>query len=325
MRILVTGASGFVGSWLCHRLKEQGAHVIGAVRRRPLPDSLFCELGLPDRIDVVDAPLTDAGAAAALIDKAGPDVIYNLIGQSQIALSLSEPARTVESNTFSGWALCEAVRLSGRHIPFVHASTDALYPALPAGEKATETTPVHCSNVYEASKAALDLLLLSYARTFGMPIAIARLGNIYGPGDAHRARIIPSLLHAIATGEPPVLRGGGRAVRCLLFVDDAIQGLQLIAAEAPGRARGEIINLSGPQPMTILEISRVVLAAAGAHHLAPRIEDDSGPVSIKVSSSEKAQQLLGWSASTPFAEGVAAAIAWERGRASLLQEMSADG
>lgn len=312
-RVLVAGASGFLGSWLCRSLSSQGRPVIGAVRSRPKPDSLFVQLGLEKSIALVEAGTLDLAGAVTLIEKTRPDLIFNLIGQSQIALSVAEPAGTVCANTHVGWALCEAARMTGRPIRFVQASTDALYPPMPRGEGASETTPADCTNVYEASKAALDLLLVSYARTFGMPIAIARLGNIYGPGDAHRARIIPSLLHAIATGEPPLLRGGGRAVRSLLYVDDAITGLELIAEAAAGKGQGEIINLSGPQPLTILEIARNVLAAAGASHLEPRVEDDApGSVSIKFSSSAKALRLLGWTAAATFEDGLAATIAWDR-------------
>ena len=323
VNVLVTGATGFLGSWLCNNLTANGHHVTGTVRIQPAPGSLFHQLGLQERIHLLETSHLDVARATKILDRVIPDVIFNLAGQSQIALSVSDPARTFHSNTYVGWALCEALRLSGRPIRLVQVSSDAAYLPLADGSPPDETSALDCANVYESSKAALDFLILAYVKSYHLPLTIARLGNVYGPGDANRARLVPSILAAIAANERPLLRGGGRAVRSLLYVEDAVRGLIALAVAANGLGRGDIFNLCGAPPRTVLEIARAVLAAAGAGHLEPRVEDDgSGFTSVKISSSSKAQRLLGWSPMTPLDAGLAKTIDWDRKhRPSMKQAM----
>ncbi|NBC96114.1 MAG: NAD-dependent epimerase/dehydratase family protein [Deinococcus-Thermus bacterium] len=304
MTTLVTGASGFVGSWLVHRLAQDGV-AVAAQMRRP-PSGLFAALGLDSDPRVTLHVDEDAAGVLAAV---APDELFHLAGKSQVGELMKAPATAMEANAREGWLLFEALRGLARPPRTVVASTDAIYGETGA-RAATEDDPPRATGPYEVSKLMLDAAARCYASVFGLPIAVARLGNVYGPGDANTARIVPSVLSAIRGGGVPHLRGGGRAVRSLLHVDDCIAGLRLLAAHAgDDGVRGQAFNLSGSAPMTTHEIARTVLDAFGLTEAQPEITEGApGETSVKYSSSLRLEQTLGWSPRLSLADGIATIV-----------------
>jgi len=308
MTALVTGASGFVGCWLTATLAADGIPVVAQMRGAP--SALFCRLGLVDHPQVT--PVIDPDVTGA-VARAVPNMVYHLAGFSQIGAAMQNPLTVYEANARTTWTLLEALRCHAPAARCVLASTDSLYGET-GGQAVTEEAPLRAQGPYETSKHMAELAAVSFARTYGLPVTIARLGNVYGPGDANGARIIPGIAAAVRAGVPPQLRGGGRAVRALLNVMDCIAGLRLLAARAgePGIA-GTAFNLSGDPPMTTLEIAQTALRAFGRPDLHPVITDDApGETSVKISNADRLR-ALGWAPQISLSQGLAGVMAdWGR-------------
>lgn len=309
MSVLITGASGFVGAWLTRRLADEGQSVIAQMRRAP--SKLFCGLGMDAHSNVT--VITDPAMHDVLIQTA-PQELYHLGGMSQIGEALASPVVALEANARASWLLFEAMRELEAPPRTIVASTDSIYGET-GGRAATEDDLPRATGPYEVSKLAADYAARCYAGLFTLPIVVARLGNVYGPGDSNGARIIPSLVSAVEKNEPPTLRGGGRAVRSLLHVDDCISGLRTMIAKADAQdVQGQAFNLSGATPMTILDIARTGLAAMGRADLEPIvIEGAPGETSVKFSSTEKAQRVFGWAPQLSLAEGMATVRSFTKG------------
>ena len=288
MTCLVTGASGFVGSWLTLSLAASGLPVIAQMRGRP--SALFARLAVQGDVTI----RSDADIAAAVRDHQ-PLSVFHLAGMSQIGQANQNPVLAYEVNARDTWLMLDAVRQMVEPARCVIASTDSLYGET-GGKAAVESDPLRATGPYETSKHMAELAARSFAASYALPVTIARLGNIYGPGDANGARIIPSVIAAISAGSVPQLRGGGRAVRSLLHVQDCIKGLRLLAdaADQPD-VRGEAFNLSGTPALTTAEIARIALDAFGRPDAQPTITDDApGETSVKFSDASRLRDRLGW-------------------------------
>lgn len=208
------------------------------------------------------------GAVAVPRDRpeevAGADVVFHLAAQTIVGEAWRDPAATFEANVRLTWRVLDAA--AGARV--VVASTDQVYgpaPPLPC----PETAPLAPEGPYPASKAAADLL----ARSFGGDVVVARLGNVYGPGDRHGSRLVPGAVSAVLEGRRPVIRGAGSAERDLLHVDDAAAALVALAAK--GEA-GEAYNVATGESHTVREVVDAVLRAAGSD-LEPEVEGGAPP------------------------------------------------
>ncbi len=306
MRCLVTGASGFVGAWLVRDLAEAGHAVIAQMRARP--SALFGRLGLADHPRV---RVLENAAIPEIVGAEAPDELYHLAGMSQIVEAMEAPARVFEANARLTWQMLDALRRMDAPPRCVIASSDSIYGET-GGRAACEEDPARALGPYEISKAMADMAARTHAALFGLPIVVARLGNVYGPGDPNTARLIPSIIGAICRGGVPHLRGGGKAVRSLLHVRDCTAALRLLAANA-GREGigGEAFNVSGAPAMSTLEIARLALAAFGKGDLEPEISAGApGETSVKVSSAEKIGRVLGWRPERSLEAGLSEIRAW---------------
>ena len=167
---------------------------------------------------------------------------------------------------------------------------------------------------YDVSKICAEMVARSYHATYAIPVGVVRCGNLYGGGDLHLDRIVPGTIRALLSGERPVVRSDGRAVREYLYADDAARGYMILAeaADRPGIA-GEAFNLSGEQPASVLEVVETIGRLAGRTDLAPRVLGESSPENPVMSlTALKAQKMLGWSPETALETGLARTIAWYR-------------
>lgn len=300
MTVLVTGASGFVGCWLTRSLADDGQRVVAQMRQAP--SALFVRLALDQhpRVEIVVDPSTPT-----VLARTQPDEVFHLAGMSQVAEAARHPAAAYEANARQTWLLLEAVRAMPAPPRTIIASTEGIYGETPTGP-ATEDHPLNATGAYETSKLMADIAARTYARQFGLPVVVARLGNVYGQGDANAARIVPSIVAAVRAGGVPHLRGGGRAVRSLLHVDDCIAALRLLAAHASDSGvAAEAFNVCGEPAMTTLEIATTVLDAFGHGDLAPTISDAApGETSVRVSSAARLRARLGWAPRITLADGL---------------------
>lgn len=314
-RVLVTGATGIVGSWLTRHLTDAGTHTIALVRDAD-PQSELIRSGTIGRCTVVSGSLEDDRAVTRAIVEHEVDTVFHLGAQTIVGSAQRSPVATFESNITGTWNVLEAAR---RHSDLVKAvvvaSSDKAYgtgPSLPY----TEDMPMAGENPYDVSKSCTDLLSSSYAATYGTPVAIARCGNIYGGGDLNWSRIVPGTIRWLLHGEQPVLRSDGTFLRDYLHVDDVVSAyLALAAGLDDSRIEpGGAFNFSDESPITVREIYDAVCRATVGEPVEPVVLGQArGEIHDQYLSSAKARDVLGWRAGVSLEAGLAATVDWYRG------------
>lgn len=311
--VLVTGASGFVGSWLTPRLVALGADVSVLVRDWD-PQSELIRTGVVNRCRVISGRLEDVTDVERALVEYEVDSVFHLGAQALVGAALRSPLATFESNIRGTYQLLDACRRqSDRVRRVVIASSDKAYgdsPELPY----TEAMPANGKHPYDVSKSCTDLLAQCYGVTYGLPVAVARCGNIYGGGDLNWSRIVPGTIRSVMEGKRPILRSDGTYVRDYLYIEDVVDAYIALAdgLERPGVA-SEAFNFSPEKPLTVLEITRALLRLLEREDLEPVILDAAkAEIRDQYLDSSKAQRELGWKARWSVDAGLAETIGWYR-------------
>jgi CDP-glucose 4,6-dehydratase len=311
--VFVTGATGLVGSWLCRRLLAEGAQVAVLVRDWD-PQSELIRSGDIQRCSVVSGELEDYATLERAISAHEIEVVFHLGAQAIVGTALHSPLHTFESNIRGTYNLLEACRVHSSLVKgVVVASSDKAY-----GESLvlpyTEDMPAQGRHPYDVSKSCTDLLAQTYAQTYGLPIAIARCGNIFGGADLNWSRIVPGTIRLALEGKPPVLRSDGTFIRDYIYVEDVVDAYLALAENADREGvRGEAFNFSPEKPLNVLEITRLVLDAMGRSDLEPVIQNTArAEIKDQYLDASKAMRVLGWSCRRSLKEGLESTVAWYR-------------
>jgi dTDP-glucose 4,6-dehydratase len=298
MRILVSGGAGFIGSHFVKRLQRAGDDVVVLDKltysgnRANLPDDVeFHEgdIAMPDDV---------AGAAR------GCDAIVNFAAETHVDRSILT-AEDFGRTEFRGTqVLLEHIRESG--IRLVQVSTDEVYGDLEAGGSSKETDRLHPSSPYSAAKAAGDLLVPAYTRTFGVNASVTRGSNTYGPNQ-YPEKFIPLFVTNALDGEQLPLYGDGRQVRDWLFVEDHCSGIELVLREG---APGEIYNVGGGDEVENITVAERIIELTGADRALLRRVDDRPGHDRRYSLDTTKLESLGWAPQTTFDKGLAETVSW---------------
>jgi len=315
-RVLVTGAGGFVGSWLAAALADRGANVVCLLLERDQGRPTNLErLGIADRVRVVWGDLVDLTLLQRLLAEHGTDSCFHLAAQAIVGTANESPLPTFEANVCGTWNLLEACRAAGHLERVVVASSDKAYgdqERLPY----TEDLPLRAVFPYDVSKACADLIARSYARTYGLPVAVTRMANIYGGGDFNFSRIVPGTVRSVLLGEDPIVRSDGTPVRDYLYVEDAVEAYLLLGSRLPEEAlAGEAFNFGTRSPVNVLELVDEIIGAAGRPDVQPRILGEGrlhGEIDRQFLDSSKAEAALGWRAATTLPQGLSRTVEWYR-------------
>ena len=307
--VLVTGATGMVGSALTQALVALGPRVTALVADHD-PQSELIRSGTIDRITVVNGRLEDVDAVERAITGNDVDTVFHLGAQTIVATAHRSPRATFESNVQGTWNVLDVARLHPTLVrSVVVASSDKAYgesPILPY----TESMPLAGTFPYEVSKSMTDLVARSYALTYGVPVAIARCGNIYGPGDLNWSRIVPGTFRSILREEQPILRSDGTFLRDYLHVDDVVSAY-LALVDAAVKKPGAAYNFSDESPARVLEVYEACCVAAGVPGLEPKILDHAvGEIKDQYLDSSLARSDLKWQAEVTLADGLARTFTW---------------
>ncbi|WP_030807126.1 dTDP-glucose 4,6-dehydratase [Streptomyces sp. NRRL S-337] len=311
MRLLVTGAAGFIGSHYVRGLLGGAYPGAGDVRVTVLDKLTYA--GNPANLapvrdhpgltfvrgDICDGPLL-----ADLLP--GHDAVLNFAAESHVDRSIAGADAFVRTNVLGTHTLLEAVRRTG--VPrFVQISTDEVYGSIEDGAW-TEESPLLPNSPYAATKASADLLVRSYARTYGLDASITRCSNNYGPYQ-YPEKVIPLFVTSLLSGGTVPLYGDGRHVRDWLHVDDHCRGIHLVLER--GRP-GEVYHIGGGEELTNLHLTKLLLDACGAgpdriRHVADRPGHDR-----RYALDDRKLRALGYAPEVPFRTGLLRTVAWYR-------------
>ena len=311
--VLVTGATGMVGSWLVKDLLAREARVVTLVLDAD-PQSELLRSGDLARTTVVNGALEDFRALERALHVHEVEVVFHLGAQTLVGAARRAPLGTFEANIRGTYQLLEACRLSSLVRAVVLASSDKAY-----GEVGrlpyTEAMPVAGRHPYDVSKSCADLLGQAYHHTYDLPVAIARCGNIYGGGDLNWSRIVPGTIRGLLRRQRPVLRSDGSYVRDYLYVKDATAAyLQLAERMDDAGVRGEAFNFGTEAPLTVLEVVVALQKRMDCTDIVPDIQATTrGEIRQQWLSAAKARQVLQWRPAFELERGLAETIEWYRG------------
>ena len=309
MRLLVTGGAGFIGANFVHAVvrdhPQVDVTVVDALTYASNTESLA---PVADAIRLVEGDVTDADLMDTLV--AESDAVAHFAAETHVDNSLADPAAFVQTNVMGTFAILEAVRRND--VRLHHVSTDEVYGDLPLGDpvRFTEATPYNPSSPYSSTKAASDLLVRAWVRSYGVRATISNCSNNYGPYQ-HVEKFIPRQITNVLTGRRPKLYGAGANVRDWIHVTDHNEAVWRILNDGEvGRtyligADGECDNLT---------VMRTILRLMG------RDPDDFDHVTDRVGHDLRyaidpgvLRDELGWAPShTDFESGLAATIEWYR-------------
>lgn len=314
MRLVVTGGAGFIGSNFVHWVMRNQPNVhITVLDKLTYAGNTENLAGLPaDRVELVVGDICDA----ALVDRlfADASTCVHFAAESHNDNSIADPAPFVRTNVAGTFTLLEASRK--HRIRFHHISTDEVYGDLALDDPArfTEKTPYHPSSPYSSTKAASDMLVRAWARTYGVKATISNCSNNYGPRQ-HVEKFIPRQITNIICGIRPKLYGDGRNVRDWIHVDDHSSAVWEILAH--GRI-GETYLIGANGELDNITVLRAILGAMGKPADAfDWVKDRPGHDRRYAIDGSKLRCELGWAPKhTDFAEGLSATIEWYRNNES---------
>ena len=311
-RVFVTGCTGILGSWLTLALLDAGAEVVGLIRDR-VPLSNLNLTGADKRIIAVDGDICDRALIERVLNEYEIEVVFHLAAQPLVRLANRAPVGTFEINVRGTWLLLDACRVSPTVKRIVVASSDKAYgdqDVLPY----TEDAPLQGRHPYDVSKSCADLIAQAYARTYQLPVAVTRCGNIYGGGDLNWDRIVPGTMRSVLRGESPVIRSDGTPLRDYLFVDDIVDGYLRLAERLDDTAlHGQAYNFGKDDPRSAQDMARAIIAISDHAQLQPIVLNRaSHEIGQQYLSSVKAHHVLGWSAQHSLEAGLRRTLDWYR-------------
>jgi len=312
VKILVTGGAGFIGGNFVHyMLKKYQDYRIICV------DSLTYAGNIETLASVMDNPnfrfvkadITDRDAINILFEQEHPDIVVNFAAESHVDRSIENPGVFLNTNIIGTQVLMDACRKYGI-VRYHQVSTDEVYGDLPLDRPDLffmETTPIHTSSPYSASKASADLLVQAYHRTFKLPVTISRCSNNYGPYHFPE-KLIPLMIANALNDKPLPVYGTGENVRDWLYVEDHCRAIDLIIHN--GRV-GEVYNIGGHNEMKNIDIVKIIIESLGKNEdLITYVTDRAGHDMRYAIDPTKIHNELGWLPETMFAEGIKKTIKW---------------
>ena len=312
MKILVTGGAGFIGSnFVYYELDNYPNDEVICLDKLTYAGNLeTLEVAMKNpKFKFVKGDIADRAFVDELFASEKPDVVVNFAAESHVDRSIENPEIFLQTNVIGTSVLMDACRKYG-NIRYHQVSTDEVYGDLPLDRPDlffTETTPLHTSSPYSASKASADLLVQAYYRTYKLPVTISRCSNNYGPYHFPEKLIPLMIANALNDKKLPVY-GKGENVRDWLYVEDHCSAIDLIIRK--GKI-GEVYNIGGHNERTNLEVVKTIIKELGkSEDLIEFVTDRPGHDRRYAIDPTKIHNELGWLPATKFDDGIEKTIDW---------------
>ncbi|MDF3293912.1 SDR family NAD(P)-dependent oxidoreductase [Streptomyces silvisoli] len=310
--VLVTGAEGFIGSTLVEQLLARGAKVRGFAHYKPYGDRGHLA-NLQNDVEIVSGDVRDPGRAADAV--AGCEVVFHLAALIGIPYSYQAPESYVQTNT-AGTHNVAAACLRHGVARMVHTSTSEVYGTARTAP-IDETHPLQPQSPYSASKIGADMMALSYAHAFDLPVSVVRPFNTYGPKQSARA-VIPAILGQLHAGATQIKLGATTPTRDFTFSEDTARGFLAVAQS--DRTVGEVVNIGSGQEISIGALAELLIEVTGSPARVVRDEGRIRPSGSEVErllcDATKAHDLTGWKPQVPLREGLLRTSEWLRQNAT---------
>lgn len=304
-RVLVTGATGLLGSHMVRELFDREAEIV-IVKRDQMRDS-YLESDFVSHVAYGD--VEDYAFVNRVVNEYQVQTIFHLAAQTQVGVANRNPLPTLRTNIMGTVNVLEAARINGTEQVIV-ASSDKAYgraPYLPYDEN----TPLRGEHPYDVSKSCADLIAQSYRKTFSldMSVAITRCGNLFGPGDLNYNRLIPGTIRSLLMGEAPQIRSDGKMVRDYFYVKDAVHAYLTLAEKLEDLFCYEF-NFSYGMPMNVLRMVEMIQQVMGTN-LTPKILNQaSNEIQEQYLDSHLAQRWLNWEPQWTMEDALRETVAW---------------
>lgn len=312
MKILVTGGAGFIGSnFVYYELDNYPNDEVICLDKLTYAGNLeTLEVAMKNpKFKFVKGDIADRAFVDELFASEKPDVVVNFAAESHVDRSIENPEIFLQTNVIGTSVLMDACRKYD-NIRYHQVSTDEVYGDLPLDRPDlffTETTPLHTSSPYSASKASADLLVQAYYRTYKLPVTISRCSNNYGPYHFPEKLIPLMIANALNDKKLPVY-GKGENVRDWLYVEDHCSAIDLIIRK--GKI-GEVYNIGGHNERTNLEVVKTIIKELGkSEDLIEFVTDRPGHDRRYAIDPTKIHNELGWLPATKFDDGIKKTIDW---------------
>ncbi|MEY8379558.1 dTDP-glucose 4,6-dehydratase [Ileibacterium valens] len=312
MKILVTGGAGFIGgNFVQYMVNEYPEDMIINLDNLTYAGNLETLKSVEDKPNYkfIKGDIADREFIFDLFEKERPDVVINFAAESHVDRSIEDPEIFVRTNVLGTTTLLDASKTYGVK-RYHQVSTDEVYGDLPLDRPDlffTEETPLHTSSPYSSSKAAADLFVQAYHRTYGLPTTISRCSNNYGPYQFPE-KLIPLMISRALADESLPVYGNGANVRDWLHVLDHCKAIDLIIRKGK---EGEVYNVGGHNERTNLEVVKTILKALGKpESLITYVEDRKGHDQRYAIDPAKLENELGWEPEYNFDTGIAQTIDW---------------
>lgn len=312
MTIIVTGGAGFIGSnFIFYMLKTHPDYRVVCLDKLTYAGNLSTLKDIMEKPNFrfVKADICDRNAVYSLFEEEKPDIVVNFAAESHVDRSILDPGVFLQTNIIGTAVLMDACRKYG--IKRYHqVSTDEVYGDLPLDRPDlffTENTPICTSSPYSSSKAAADLLCLSYYRTYALPVSVSRCSNNYGPYHFPE-KLIPLTIANALNDRPLPVYGTGENVRDWLYVEDHCKAIDLIIHRGK---EGEIYNIGGHNEMKNIDIVKLICKELNKpESLITFVQDRKGHDLRYAIDPSKIHNELGWLPETKFADGIVKTIKW---------------
>lgn len=318
-RVLVTGMTGVVGYNLTKTLLDVGCVVYGTIFDLDFGNDFFWNEDILARIEkTFTMDLCKYSETQRVVVESKPDIVFHLAAVTQVVDATQMPRYTYLVNVLGTVNLLDAINSRrDTHPIVVVASSDKAYGETdwPADEEA----PIRAWHPYDASKACADIAARSYATYYGIPLAVTRCGNIYGPGDVNWQRIVPGAIRSFIEGETFIIRSDGSNYREYNYVDDIVNAYMMIAERLdpfnarPVIQRGDVFNISSPDGfMNVLDMVYAIHRTMGLEgepdiEILGKAKDETPSVSLV---SDKMKEMTGWHPVWSLEEGLWETITW---------------